>query len=339
MADICATKDKKFMKAVWFEKFGPAREVLILGEKATPVPQANEVLIKIKTSAVNPSDVKKRNGSFPNMLDESDCIPHSDGSGDIVAVGADVSKSRIGQRVWVYQAQFARMFGSCAEYLAIDTRRAVLLPDEASYEEGACLGIPAMTAHRCVFSDKGVKGQNVLITGGAGRVGFYAIQWAKFSGATVIATASNEEDKAACLAVGADHVVNHRSETWVDDILEITGEAKIQRAIDVEFGENLPSVLKMMSVNGVIATYSSTQVPEPKLPFFQMMYLDLTIRLVIVYAMPEAAKVAAIEDISAALTAGRLQHRIAKVYPVAEVVASHEDIESGQVRGCVLVTI
>ena len=327
------------MKAAWFEKFGSADEVLQIGDQALPKPGPDQVLVRVRTSGVNPSDVKKRMGSFPNMLDESICIPHSDGAGDIVSVGVDVDESRIGQRVWLYQAQFARMFGSCAEYVAVDSNRAVLLPDMASYEVGACLGIPAMTAHRCVFSDGGVEGRTVLITGGAGRVGFYAIQWASHAGALVIASASNSEDAEVCRNAGANHIVNHRSDSMVEDILAITGESKVNRVIDVEFGANLSRVLEVIAVNGIIATYSSTQVIEPKIPFFQMMYLDLTLRLVIVYAMPEKAKIAAIEDISAALTEGWMTHRVTATYPLEEVAAAHVLIESGSTRGCVVVDL
>ena len=180
------------MRAAWFDHFGSAKDVLTVGEIDTPVAASGEVLVRLSTSGINPSDVKKRAGSFPGLLDDGFVIPNSDGAGIVEAVGDGVDAKRIGERVWVYQAQYARRFGTAAEYVAIDSRRAPKLPDPISFEVGACLGIPVMTAHRAVFADGPVAGQTLLVTGGAGRVGHYAIQWASQAGATVIATADQE---------------------------------------------------------------------------------------------------------------------------------------------------
>ncbi len=327
------------MRAVWFEKFGPAKETLNIGEMPKPQVAAGEVLIRMKTTAVNPSDVKKRAGSAPNLLDDGPVIPHSDGAGVIEAVGEGVPAQRIGERVWVYQAQFDRSFGSAAEYLAIDASRAAPLPENVSFEVGACLGIPVMTAHRCVFADGPVEGKTLLITGGAGRVGYYAIQWAKQAGARVITTASNDTDRANCESVGADLVVNHRQENWSESLLSLNNGEKVDRVIDVDFGANLTEVLKLIRVSGEIVTYSSNKDPRPQLPFGQMMYLDLMIRLVIVYAIPETAKQAAIADINDKLAKDELQHRIAHVLDFEDMVRSHELIEQGGFGGCVVVNI
>jgi NADPH2:quinone reductase len=178
-----------------------------------------------------------------------------------------------------------------------------------------------------------------LVTGGAGRVGHYAIQWASQSGATVIATASNGEDETACLDAGAHHVVNHRDDNVVAEILAASDGEFVDRIVDVEFGANLPISIEVLKVGGVIATYSSTQVPEPKIPFFRMMYKDLTLRCIIVYAMPEAAKVRAIDDIDKALSSDGLQHRIARTLPLSEIVSANELIEGGNIRGAVILTI
>lgn len=327
------------MRAAWFEKFGNAREVLETGEMEDPVPGEGEVLIRIACSGINPSDVKKRAGSFPNLLDDGRVIPNSDGAGIIEAVGDGVSQSRIGERVWVYQAQFARRFGTAAEYVAIDSRRAPRLADAASFEIGACLGIPVMTAHRCVFADGGVAGASVLVTGGAGRVGHYAIQWASQAGARVFATASNSADAEACREAGADAVVNHRNRDWGKQLLETIGGRLLDRVVDVEFGANLPTVLEILRVGGVVASYSSTQVPRPELPFFQMMYKDVTVRFVIVYAMPEEAKYAAIRDIESALTVNRLRHRIAETLPLDHIAQGNELVEAGKCRGAVILSM
>jgi NADPH:quinone reductase-like Zn-dependent oxidoreductase len=295
--------------------------------------------VQLHTTGVNPSDVKKRAGGFPDLLEAGPVIPHSDGAGVITAVGEGVLPSRMGERVFVYQAQYGRQLGTAAECVAIESARAPVLPGNASFEVGASIGIPIMTAHRCVFADGPVAGQLILVTGGAGRVGHYAIQWAHRARARVIATASNEEDATACREAGAEAVVNHREPDWAKAVLDLTKGKKIDRVIDVEFGANLPELLNCVRIGATIVTYSSTVVPEPALPFRTMMFMDLTVRMVIVYAMPEEAKAQAVSDTQAALTEGGLQHRIAETLPFEQMAKAHEVIEEGSVRGCVVVTI
>ncbi|MEM1188670.1 MAG: NADPH:quinone reductase [Pseudomonadota bacterium] len=326
------------MQAVWFDRFGAAADSLICGELPVPVAGEDEVLVRLETTGVNPSDVKKRAGAFPDLLDTGLVIPHSDGAGVIEAVGPGVDPARIGERVFVYEAQYGRRFGTAAGYVALDSRRAPRLPDAAGFEVGACIGIPIMTAHRCVFADGPVTDRVIVVTGGAGRVGYYAIQWAKWGGAVVIATASNSEDEAACRAVGADHVVNHRRVGWSADVLAATGGERVDRLVEVEFGANLPEALDFLRTGATIATYSSTAVPEPALPFRRMMFMDLTLRMVIVYAMPEEAKQQAIADTQHLLEEGYLQHRVADKLPLSDMVRAHEIVERGEVRGCVVVS-
>lgn len=327
------------MKAIWFEEFGPAADVLKIGDQPKPDIGPGEVLVRLKTSGPNPSDVKKRSASFPNLLDGGHVIPHSDGAGIIEAVGEGVSTDRVGQRVWVYQAQYGRRFGTAAEFVSVASERAPRLPDQASFEIGACLGIPVMTAHRCVFSDGDVKGKTILVTGGAGRVGYYAVQWAAMAGATVIATASNDADKAACMDAGAHHVVNHRQETWPEDVLAFTNGEKIDRVVEVEFATNIENVLEIIRIGGTIATYSSGSNLNPVIPFYRMMFMDLTVYMAIVYAMPEDAKSQAIHDINEALASNKLKHRIAATVPFEECARAHELVENSATRGCVIVTI
>ncbi len=327
------------MRAAWFDEFGAAGDVLTIGDVDTPEPGPGEVLVRLATSGINPSDVKKRAGSFPDLLDGGYVIPNSDGAGVVEAVGNAIDASRVGERVWVYQAQYGRRFGTAAEFVAIDSRRAPRLPGDASFEVGACLGIPVMTAHRAVFADGDVAGQRVLVTGGAGRVGHYAVQWASRAGAIVIATASNDADRAACESAGASHIVNHRADDVVAAILDATGGEPVDRVVDVEFGANLPTSVEVLRTGGTIATYSSTQVTEPTLPFFRMMYKDITIRLIIVYAMPESAKTQAIADIDSALQGDTLEHRIAHTLPLDDIVKGNEIIEQGSVRGAVILNL
>tara|TARA_B100000959_G_scaffold54258_1_gene56611 strand:- start:1401 stop:2387 length:987 start_codon:yes stop_codon:yes gene_type:complete len=327
------------MKVAKYKTFGNAEAVLEIAEIADPIINDEDVLVRINTSGINPSDVKKRAGAFPDLLDDGFVVPHSDGAGIIIDVGADVSKDRIGQRVWIYQAQYERNFGTAAELISIDARRAVPLPEKVSFEVGACLGIPVMTAHRCVYADGSVSGKWVLVTGGAGRVGYYAIQWAKLSGAKVITTASNDQDKAMCIDLGADAVVNHCDNRWSSDALAATNGEKFDRVIDVEFGMNLPETLNTVKTGATIVTYSSVKNPTPELPFLRMMYMDLSIRFVIVYAMPEEAKSAAIQDINNAIENGELQHRVNHNFPLKDIHKGHQLIESGMTRGCVLLNL
>jgi NADPH:quinone reductase-like Zn-dependent oxidoreductase len=329
---------KQSMQAAWFGAFGPARDVLRVGEQPRPEPQAGEVLVRLRASGINPSDVKKRAGSSPTLLDQGLVIPNSDGAGVIESVGADVPSARIGERVWVYQAQHDRRFGTAAQYVAIDAARAAPLPANAGFEVGACLGIPAMTAHRCIFADGPVNGQTILVTGGAGRVGWYAIQWARSAGARVVATASKPDDKRLCRELGADALVNHREPGWGERVKAENGGTAVDRVVDVEFGANLAEVLRCIRVGGTIATYSSTQVREPTLPFYTMMFMDLTVRMVLVYVMPEAAKQAAIADIGRALAEGVLRHRIARRLPLGSIAEAHELVERGA-QGCVVLDI
>ena len=327
------------MQAAWYETFGPAAEVMQVSQQPVPEPGDGQVLIRLKTSGVNPSDVKKRAGAFPDLLDGGFVIPHSDGVGIIEAVGSGVPNSRIGERVWIYQAQHGQRFGTAADHVALDERRAILLPDNTGFDVGACLGIPAMTSHRCVFADGPVDGQTLLVTGGAGRVGHYAIQWAAQGGAQVIATASTPDDEQSCIKAGASRVVRHGDPDWSTTVLEATGDAPVDRVVDVQFGTNLPEVLNLIRTGGTIATYSSTQALKPTLPFPKIMYKDLTIRFVIVYDMPESAKIQAVADIDRKLRTDRLQHRTTHRLPLANIVRAHELIEQGGFRGCVTVDL
>lgn len=327
------------MQAAWFEKPGPADEILEVGEWDTPIPKANEVRIRLHASAVNPSDVKKRAGAQPAGLEHGAVIPHSDGAGVIDAVGPGVSKVRIGERVWVYQAQYQRRFGTAAQYVTLPAQRAVKLPEKTSFEIGAGLGIPAMTAHRAVFANGAVEGQTFLITGASGRVGFYAMQWAKWEGAKVIASVGSGEGAAEVSAAGADHVVNFRKQDVAAEVMGLTNGAGVDQVVDVEFGVNLETSIKVLKTGGAITSYSSTQSPEPKLPFYPMMFQNITLRLILVYNMPESAKRQAAADITAYLEHDRFIHRVAAVHPLEDIAKAHQDIERGGLYGAVIVTI
>ncbi len=325
------------MRAAWYERNGPAAEVLQLGEMADPEPGPGEVRVRVVVSGVNPTDVKARAGSRPMGFPR--VIPHQDGAGVIDRVGPGVPASRVGERVWVYTVQWQRPFGTAAEYVCVPTRRAIPLPANTTFAEGACLGIPAVTAHRCLFADGPVAGQTVLVTGGAGAVGHYAVQLAKWAGATVIATVSSAEKARAAASAGADHTVNYRTEDVAARVLELTGGTGVDRVVDVDFGANLPATLRAVRTGGVIAAYASMGDPEPKLPFYQLMARNVTVRPVLIYTMPESARDAATRDILALVERGRLIHQIGARFPLERIVEAHLAQESGQVMGNIVVEV
>ncbi len=328
------------MQAVWYEKTGDIN-VLQYGERPIPKLGKGEVLVRVHASGVNPSDTKVRSGWGGMTLQYPLVIPHNDGAGTIEQVGDGVSSDRINERVWIYEAQFGRPFGTAAEYVVVPSQQAVLLPTNVSFEEGACLGVPAMTAHRAVFADGSVAGQTILVTGGAGAVGYYAVQLAKWGGAIVITTVSRPEQAKLAQEAGADYVINYKTEDVVTRIREITGvERGVDRVVDVDFAANLPISEVVLRASGVIATYSSNAgnpAARPEIPFFSLLLNNITLRTILVYTMPEAAKQAAIQDISAALSSGKLKHNIAQRFSLAEMAAAHEAQDSGKIIGKVIV--
>jgi NADPH2:quinone reductase len=330
------------MKAVWYERRGMAREVLQFGDMDNPEPQAGEVLVRVRATGVNPSDTKSRAGAGARPNPWPRIIPHQDGAGVIERVGEGVDPSRIGERVWIYEAQLGRPFGCAAEYVAVPERNAVALPDTVSFEEGACLGVPALTAHRCVFGDGPVEGQTVLVTGGAGAVGFYAVQFAKLGGARVIATVSREEQAMVAREAGADFIVNRREEDVAGRIGEITQAPDgrgIDRIVDVAFGANLETTLKVLKPRGAVSSYASDEVPVPALPFWPLAGLDATVHFVLVYVMGEQAHTEAIAATTDALRSGRLKHHIGARFTLDRTVEAHEALESGKTVGKVIVQV
>ncbi len=328
------------MKAAWYEQLGAARAVLQVGEIATPQVSEGEVLVRIHTSGINPSDVKQRSGWGGLKMRHPRVIPHNDGAGVIEAVGAGVSIDRIGQRVWLYKATFPYAMGTAAEYLVTPSEQAVPLPDQVSFAEAACLGVPAMTAHRCVFKDGPVRDQVILVMGGAGAVGYYAIQFAKQAGAEVITTVSSDVKAAIAKQAGADHIINYKNENVVEIIRQITGhKAGIDRTIEVDFASNLETNLAVLKQDGVIATYASDSNPQPAVPIYSLAYKNLTVQAILVYAMSKAAHQSAIDDITAGLATNRLNHQIAKHYTLDQIAEAHEMQESGEAIGKIVIDL
>ena len=322
------------MRAAWYTRQGPAAEVLTVGEQPEPAPQSGEVLVRVAASAVNPSDVKARDGframQFPLV------IPHSDAAGEIVAAGSDVDGSRVGERIWLREAQWRRPHGAAAELVAVPADLASPLPAAASFADGACVGIPVMTAHRCVLADGPVEGLTVLVRGAAGRVGRYAAQIARLEGAAVIATARQDADLADLQRLGLDHVIDERDGGVADRVLDATGGRGAERVVEVDFGANLDDTLRATAGNGVISAFASMGRPQVDLPFYDLMMRNITLRTVLVYDMPADAKAAAVAGVQRWLADGALNHRFGPSFGLDDIAGAHEAVEQG-VRGVVTV--
>jgi len=327
------------MKAVWYERVGPAAEVLIHGELPDPEPGPREVRVRLRASGVNPSDAKTRAGVSKRPTMFSKIIPHSDGAGVIDRVGPGVPAGRVGERVWVFNAQWERPFGTAAEMVALPENLAVPLPDAIEFAAGACLGIPAMTAHRCLFADGPITEETVLVTGGAGVVGHYAIQLAKWARATVIATVSSTEKAEHAHAAGADYVIDYKREAVAERILELTDGRGVDRIVEVELGGNLPLLSRVLKPQGVVAAYASMGVREPVLPVYPLMARNTTIEMVLVYTISDEAKRWAVDDISDWLETGEPKFAIAARFSLERLAQAHDLVERGDKIGHVIVDI
>src|SRR6478752_7734749 len=233
------------MKAVWYERTGAAPDVLTFGDMPTPVAGSGEVRVRLEASGVNPADAGRRAGSYRPM-EYPRVIPDSDGAGIVDQIGDGVTRLQVGQRVWLYNGQRnGRAFGTAAEYIALAEHLVTPLPDNVLFAAGATLGIPCMTAWCCLFGDGPIAGRTVLVTGGAGAVGHYAVQLAKGGGARVIATVSSSAKAEQARLAGADLVIDYKTGDVVAQALAFTGQRGVDRVVDVDFGGNLVTTLKL----------------------------------------------------------------------------------------------
>jgi NADPH2:quinone reductase len=313
------------MKAALYRNTGAAADVLAVEDVDRPEPGPGEVLVRIHASGINPTDYKARAGLTPRPIDGFQ-VPHHDGAGVVEAVGDGVDPARVGQRVWVWFAAFGRRWGTAAEWTAVPARQAVPLPDSASFELGASLGVPAMTAHYCLFADGPIAGKTVLVAGGAGAVGHFAIQLAERAGARVIATVSSPEKAALAEQAGADLVVNYRDADAASRIQAFV--PAVDRVVEVALGANLQLDLAVSQLGTVVVTYAA-EASDPVLPVRACMTANIILRFVLLYGVPAAALDAAATDISAALASGDLTELPAHRFPLADVVSAHEAAEHG----------
>ena len=324
------------MKAAWYEKQGDPRDVLIVGQMDDPLPGTGEVRIRVAFSGVNPGDVKKRHDAFHLGMPYPRVIPHSDGTGTIDAVGPGVSQERIGRRVWCYGAQSYRPFGTAAQYTVVPSTQAVDLPDKVSFEQGACLGIPSITAHRAVYVGGAVKGRSVLVQGGVGSVGACAAQLAHQEGARVIATCRSEEDKEIALRAGADAVLLTGG-NLAQRVRDLVPEG-VQHVIEVAFAANIQNDMEVLAQGGSIATYATNE-PSPLIPFWQLVFVNARIFFIGSDDVPLEAKSDAARAINHALEGGWQGLDIAEVIPLEEIARAHALVEHPSKAGRVIVSI
>lgn len=324
------------MKAAYYERNGSARDVLIVGDMDTPRPGSGEVRVKLAASGVNPSDVKSRQGStrkiaYPRV------IPHSDGAGVIDDVGEGVSRSRIGERVWVWNGQWKRAYGTAAEFIVLPVTQAVVLPEKVSFESGACLGIPAMTAAHAVTLAGLGKGTVVLVSGGAGAVSQYVIQFAKAKGAVCLTTISSPEKAKAAWEAGADHVIDYKRKNVGDRVMDITGKRGVDAVIEMDLAANAKLLPRVLRPKGNVIVYGTG--PEATLPAAFCLVNSVRLQFFLVYDLDSTERARVLATIDNALKQGALLNRVAQpTYKLEDIVAAHETVERGSL-GNVLVTM
>ena len=327
------------MQAAFYERTGPAREVLQLSELPDPSPGPGEVRVRLRWSGVNPSDVKSRAGLRSSAMPFARIVPHSDGMGVIDAVGSGVASERIGQRVWVWNAAWGRAFGTAAQYVVLPQRQAVALPAGVSDEAGACLGIPALTALHAVVANGGVAGRRVLVSGGAGAVGHYAIQFARLLGARqVVATVSSPQKAALASAAGADTVIDYRRDNVVEQVRLATEGRGIDRIVEVDIAVNAALDLELLRPGGDCVVYGSGAA-QFDLPFFPLIVKNVTLVFFIVYNLDDLERHRAVAQLSSLLEQGVLVHNIAERMPLEHIAQAHELVEQGGAAGNVVLAI
>jgi NADPH:quinone reductase len=324
------------MKAAWYEKQGPARDVLVVGETPDPIPAAREVRIRIAASGINPGDIKKRQDAFGYGMAYPRVIPHSDGAGRVDQLGSGVSAEWMGRSVWCYGAQSYRPFGTAAEFTVVPVDQIAPLPEKASMEQGACLGIPGITAHRAVHVGGAVSGRTVMVQGAAGAVGVCAVALARHAGARVIGTVRSASDQPTALRAGAHEVVLSDKEL-IARVRALAPEG-LDHVVEVAFGADIEADVELLKLDGSIASYA-TDNPTPKIPFWQMVFKNIRVFFLGSDDFPKEAKARAAHDLSAALEAGWPGFEIGGRIPLADIARAHELAEHPVRPGRVVVVL
>jgi NADPH2:quinone reductase len=324
------------MQSAFYVKQGPAREVLQVGAQPTPEPGPGEVRVHLKTSGVNPSDWKSRSGRTAPMSAPF-IIPHSDGAGDVDMVGPGVA-SRVGERVWIWNGQWGRPHGTAAEYIVLPSAQAVPLPEHISYAEGACFGIPALTALQAVRLAELSPTSTVMIVGGAGSVAHYAIQFAKMRGARVITTVSGPEKATHARKAGADEVVNYRTENVGQRVKMLTSGNGVDAVIELDLSKNGKDYPNILRPHSTVVVYGMSS-NESTLPTLWLMRNSITLRLFLIYDLTAADRDACLAELSALLRSNRLIHTVGRRLPLRDIALAHELSERGEAIGNIVLDI
>jgi len=326
------------MRAAWYEKQGPAREVLTVGEMPDPIPGAGEVRIRIAASGINPGDVKKRDNTFSSGMPYPRVIPDSDGAGRIDQLGPGISPEWLGRAVWCYGAQSYRAFGTAAEFTVVPLQLVVPLPENVTLEQGACLGIPGITAHRAVHVAGEVSGRTVLVQGAAGSVGLCAVQLARRAGARVIGTVRSSDEAETAKNAGAHEVVRNDNEDEFKARMKELALDGVDHIVEVAFGANIAADVDLLKMNGSIGAYA-TNVGAPTIPFWLMVFKNIRLFFLGSDDFSKEDKIRATHDLNAALEAGWAGFEIAERVPLSEIARAHELVEHPARRGRVVVTL
>lgn len=328
------------MKAAWYQRQGDAREVLQVGERLDPVPGPGDVRIRVSASGINPGEVKKRSDAFGVGMPYPVVIPHSDGAGVIDGVGPGVAEHLVGTRVWCYGAQSYRPFGTAAEYVVVPVENVSRLPSGVSFVQGACLGIPGITAHRAVHVVGDPAGKTVLVQGGAGAVGSAAVALAKDAGALVLATVRSADQLATALRAGADHVFRTDEldqQALVESVHGIVPNG-VDHIVEVAFSANIEVDEKLLSLGGTVATYATLDA-SAAIPFWQLVFKNVSVHFLGSDDFPRQSKVEAASDITKALENGWSGFEIGAQYPLEEIASAHEAVERKSHRGRVVIDL
>jgi NADPH2:quinone reductase len=324
------------MKAVWYDRQGPARDVFTYGEMPTPNAGQGEVRVKLEASGVNPSDTYRRGGPGGPM-EYPRVITNSDGAGIVDQVGPGATRFKVGDRVWLYNGQRnGRAFGTAAEYIALDENLVTPLPDNVSFAEGATLGVPGMTAWVCLYHAGPIKDQTVLVTGGAGAVGHYGIQLAKWGGARVITTVSSPQKAEIARAAGADLVINYKTENVAERVLAFAPNG-VDRIVEVDFGGNIETTEKILARFSTVAIYATKGNLRPQLTIRTLTSKNVTIYGMQLPMTPMPLQRKAQAGMAEWLAAAKRIHLVAAQFPLKDTVEAHLAVEAGTKLGTVIV--
>jgi NADPH2:quinone reductase len=328
------------MKAAWYSRNGEAQDVMVLGDLPKPNAQAGEVLVRLATSGVNPSDVKSRRA---RPVGDPLIVPHSDGAGVIEAVGAGVPASRVGERVWIWNGQWQRAWGTCADYIALPAAQAVSLPDSVDFAAGACMGIPGLTAVQAVILAErlsgDLRGQTVLVTGASSAVGHYITQMVTQAGGRVIGTVGSEAKAAHAQAAGMQEAIFYKTEPVPERVKALTQGRGADVIIDMDFSTTAAWASEgALAAHGQVVCYGSNAL-SVSLPFRPWLYQSMGVKFFLVYDLTAADRQGAVARLSAMLSAQQLQHCIGARFALNQVALAHRTVEAGQTVGNVVIDL